>query len=47
MTVLSHWAGYDAAPAAKGIEIQWPLLPYPQSTWYKGDADASFGCAHG
>ena len=60
-TALSHWVEDGVAPAqviatkfvdgdaAKGIEMQRPLCPYPQSAWHKGEGDtkaaASFVCA--
>ena len=62
-TALSHWVEDGVAPAqviatkfvggdaSKGIEMQRPLCPYPQSAWYKGDGDANsaanFVCSAG
>jgi feruloyl esterase len=60
-TALSHWVEDGRAPdqviatkfvdgdAAKGVEMQRPLCPYPQRAWYKGEGDtnaaASFVCS--
>ena len=52
-TALSHWVEDGVAPvrviatkfvdgdASKGVEMQRPLCPYPESAQYKGDGDAN------